>query len=111
MKKSLVNLNINISINNIDYNTNNNYNIIQVCNLNNINIPKFCYHEELSIAGNCRMCLVEVKGINKPIASCAIPISNNMVIYTNSKLVKKAREGILEFILINSTDSLASNST
>jgi NADH dehydrogenase/NADH:ubiquinone oxidoreductase subunit G len=80
---------------------NNNYNIIQICNENNINIPKFCYHQELSIAGNCRMCLVEVQGIQKPIASCAIPITNGMTIFTNSKLVKKAREGILEFILIN----------
>jgi NADH-quinone oxidoreductase chain G len=93
--------NIKITIDNKDLEVKNNYNIIQACNDNNINIPKFCYHQELSIAGNCRMCLVEVKGINKPIASCAIPVAPNMVVYTNSKLVKKAREGILEFILIN----------
>ena len=92
---------INISINNQNFILNKNYNIIQVCNLYNIDIPKFCYHEKLSIAGNCRMCLVEVSGILKPVASCALPISNNMKIFTNSKLVKKAREGILEFILIN----------
>ena len=92
----------NITINNkLINNIKNNYNIIQACNENGINIPKFCYHQELSIAGNCRMCLVEVKGLQKPIASCAIPINNNMIIFTNSKLVKKAREGILEFILIN----------
>ena len=92
---------IKITIDNKELEVKNNYNIIQACNKNNINIPKFCYHQELSIAGNCRMCLVEVKGVLKPVASCAIPVAPNMVVYTNSKLVKKAREGILEFILIN----------
>lgn len=79
----------------------NNINILQACSLYNIYIPRFCYHEKLSIAGNCRMCLVEVKGVLKPIASCAMPINKDMQIFTDSKLVKKAREGILEFILIN----------
>lgn len=78
-----------------------NINILQACALFNIYIPRFCYHEKLSIAGNCRMCLVEVKGVMKPVASCAMPINKDMQIYTDSKLVKKAREGILEFILIN----------
>lgn len=78
-----------------------NLNIIQACSLFDIYIPRFCYHEKLSIAGNCRMCLVEVKGVLKPVASCAMPINKDMQIYTDSKLVKKAREGILEFILLN----------
>lgn len=78
-----------------------NINILQACALYNIYIPRFCYHEKLSIAGNCRMCLVEVKGVLKPIASCAMPINKDMQIFTESKLVKKAREGILEFILLN----------
>jgi NADH-quinone oxidoreductase subunit G len=78
-----------------------NINILQACSMFNIYIPRFCYHEKLSIAGNCRMCLVEVKGVLKPIASCAMPISKDMQIFTDSKLVKKAREGILEFILLN----------
>jgi NADH dehydrogenase (ubiquinone) Fe-S protein 1 len=68
-----------------------------------IEIPRFCYHEKLSIAGNCRMCLVEVafpKSL-KPMASCALPIVNNMVVFTNTMLVKKAREGVLEFLLAN----------
>ena len=78
-----------------------NINILQACSLFNIYVPRFCYHEKLSIAGNCRMCLVEVKGVLKPIASCAMPISKDMQIFTYSKLVKKAREGILEFILLN----------
>ena len=78
-----------------------NINILQACALYNIYIPRFCYHDKLSIAGNCRMCLVEVKGVLKPIASCAMPINKDMQIFTDSKLVKKAREGILEFILLN----------
>jgi NADH-quinone oxidoreductase subunit G len=82
-------------------NVSENLNILQACALFNIYIPRFCYHEKLSIAGNCRMCLVEVKGVLKPIASCAMPISKDMQIFTDSKLVKKAREGILEFILLN----------
>lgn len=78
-----------------------NINILQACSLFNIYVPRFCYHDKLSIAGNCRMCLVEVKGVLKPVASCAMPISKDMQIFTESKLVKKAREGILEFILLN----------
>jgi len=92
---------MNIKINNKSFDVDYSFNILQVCNLYDIEIPKFCYHEKLSIAGNCRMCLVEVEGILKPVASCALPITNNMKIFTNSKLVKKAREGILEFILLN----------
>lgn len=92
---------LNIKLNDKKLEVNNNYNIIQICNENNIDIPKFCYCEKLSIAGNCRMCLVEVKGSIKPVASCSIPIANNMVIFTNTKMVKKAREGIIEFILLN----------
>lgn len=94
-------MNITFEINNKRFFIEKKYNILQVCEKFNIDIPKFCYHEKLSIAGNCRMCLVEVKGSLKPVASCALPISNNMVVFTNSKLVKKAREGILEFILLN----------
>jgi len=78
-----------------------NINILQACSLFNIYVPRFCYHDKLSIAGNCRMCLVEIKGVVKPVASCAMPISKDMQIFTESKLVKKAREGILEFILLN----------
>lgn len=91
----------NVIINNKLIEVNSNYNVLQVCNIMNIDIPKFCYHEKLSIAGNCRMCLVEVKGMAKPIASCSLPINHNMVIFTNTNIVKKAREGILEFLLLN----------
>ena len=75
--------------------------IIQACELLNIEIPRFCYHSRLKISGNCRMCLVEVEKIPKPVASCAYPASDNMVVHTNSPIVKHAREGVLEFLLIN----------
>ncbi len=77
--------------------------ILQACLLNGVEVPRFCYHDKLSIAGNCRMCLVEVsfpKTI-KPVASCAMPLFENMVVYTITALVKKAREGVLEFLLMN----------
>ncbi len=76
--------------------------VLQVAELAGEEIPRFCYHERLSIAGNCRMCLVEVKpGPPKPQASCALPAADNMEIFTNTPMVKKAREGVLEFLLIN----------
>ena len=76
--------------------------VLQVCELGGVEIPRFCYHERLSIAGNCRMCLVEIKqGPPKPTASCAMPASDGMVVFTDSPMVKKAREGVMEFLLIN----------
>jgi NADH-quinone oxidoreductase subunit G len=76
--------------------------VLQACELAGKEIPRFCYHERLSIAGNCRMCLVEVKpGPPKPQASCALPAADGQEISTMSPLVKKAREGVMEFLLIN----------
>jgi NADH-quinone oxidoreductase subunit G len=76
--------------------------VLQVAERAGEEIPRFCYHERLSIAGNCRMCLVEVKpGPPKPQASCALPAAENMEIFTDTPMVKKAREGVLEFLLIN----------
>src|SRR3954470_13764151 len=76
--------------------------VLQVAELAGKEIPRFCYHERLSIAGNCRMCLVEVKpGPPKPQASCALPAADNQEIRTDSAMVKKAREGVMEFLLIN----------
>jgi NADH-quinone oxidoreductase subunit G len=83
--------------------------LIQACDLAGIEIPRFCYHERLSIAGNCRMCLVEVAGMPKPVASCAMSVTDLLpsrdgtppTIITNSEKVRKAREGVLEFLLIN----------
>ena len=76
--------------------------VLQACELAGKEIPRFCYHERLSIAGNCRMCLVEVSpGPPKPQASCALPAAEGQIIRTNSPMVKKAREGVMEFLLIN----------
>ncbi len=76
--------------------------VLQACELAGKEIPRFCYHERLSIAGNCRMCLVEVApGPPKPQASCALPAADGQTIRTDSEMVKKAREGVMEFLLIN----------
>jgi NADH-quinone oxidoreductase subunit G len=75
--------------------------IIQAAEQLGIEIPRFCYHERLAIAGNCRMCLVEVEKMPKPVASCAMPINDGMVVKTNTPTVHKAREGVMEFLLIN----------
>jgi len=76
--------------------------VLQACELAGIEIPRFCYHERLSIAGNCRMCLVEVKpGPPKPQASCALPVADKQEIFTQTPTVQKARKGVMEFLLIN----------
>ncbi|NKB57073.1 MAG: NADH-quinone oxidoreductase subunit G [Alphaproteobacteria bacterium] len=76
--------------------------VLQACEQAGVEIPRFCYHERLSIAGNCRMCLVEVKpGPPKPQASCALPAGEGMEVITNSPMVQKARHGVMEFLLIN----------
>ena len=75
--------------------------VLQACEIAGKEIPRFCYHERLSIAGNCRMCLVEMERSPKPIASCAMPVGNGMIIRTNTELVRKARQGVMEFLLIN----------
>ena len=75
--------------------------VLQACEIAGKEIPRFCYHERLSIAGNCRMCLVEMERSPKPVASCAMPVAEGQVIFTNTEMVKKAREGVMEFLLIN----------
>ncbi|KIW13444.1 NADH-ubiquinone oxidoreductase 78 kDa subunit, mitochondrial [Exophiala spinifera] len=75
--------------------------LIQACEKAGVTIPRFCYHEKLLIAGNCRMCLVEVERVPKPVASCAWPVQPGMVVKTNSPMTHKAREGIMEFLLAN----------
>ena len=78
------------------------YTLLQACEAAGAEIPRFCYHERLSIAGNCRMCLVEVApGPPKPQASCALPAADGQTIRTDTPMVKKAREGVMEFLLIN----------
>lgn len=78
-----------------------NTSVLEACESIGVSIPRFCYHERLNVAGNCRMCLVEVEKAPKPIASCSFPVSPNMKIFTNTPLVKKARENVLEFLLMN----------
>ena len=75
--------------------------ILQACELAGIEVPHFCFHERLAIAGNCRMCLVEVERSPKPIASCAMPVGDGMVVHTKSAKASKARKGVMEFLLIN----------
>ncbi|CZT11881.1 NADH dehydrogenase (ubiquinone) 78K chain precursor [Rhynchosporium graminicola] len=75
--------------------------LIQACEKAGVTVPRYCYHEKLMIAGNCRMCLVEVERAPKPVASCAWPVQPGMVVKTNSPLAHKAREGVMEFLLAN----------
>jgi NADH-quinone oxidoreductase subunit G len=75
--------------------------LLQACEAAGVEIPRFCYHERLSIAGNCRMCLVEVEKSPKPVASCAMPAADGAIVRTTTEMVKRAREGVMEFLLIN----------
>ena len=75
--------------------------VLQACEAAGVEIPRFCYHERLSIAGNCRMCLVEMEKSPKPVASCAMPAADGQVVMTTTPKVRKAREGVMEFLLIN----------
>ena len=78
-----------------------NTSVLEACESVGIIIPRFCFHERLNVAGNCRMCLVEIEKSPKPIASCAFPVTQNMKIFTDSPLVHKARENVVEFLLLN----------
>src|ERR1700753_1204062 len=75
--------------------------ILQAAEQAGVEIPRFCYHDRLSIAGNCRMCLVDVEKSPKPVASCAMPVGEGMVVHTKSDRANKARGGVMEFLLIN----------
>jgi NADH-quinone oxidoreductase subunit G len=89
-------------VNGVEVEFENGMTVLQVAELAGEEIPRFCYHERLSIAGNCRMCLVEVKpGPPKPQASCALPAADGHEIFTDTPMVKKARQGVMEFLLIN----------
>ena len=93
--------NINITIDGIEISVPQGSTVLQACEAAGAEIPRFCYHEKLSVAGNCRMCLVEMERSPKPIASCAMPASDGMIIKTSSEMVEKARKGVMEFLLIN----------
>ncbi len=90
-----------VKVNDIEIEVEEGLTVLQACELAGVEIPRFCYHEKLSIAGNCRMCLVELEKSPKPIASCAMPATDGMNIKTNTDLVEKARKGVMEFLLAN----------
>ena len=90
-----------IKVNNSLYSVKEKVSILEACKFIGILIPRFCYHESLSIAGNCRMCLIEIDKIPKPIAACVTIVSENISIFLNTPIVKKARENIIEFLLLN----------
>eukprot|EP00164_Ancoracysta_twista_P003275 GFYU01004369.1.p1 GENE.GFYU01004369.1~~GFYU01004369.1.p1 ORF type:complete len:720 (+),score=211.90 GFYU01004369.1:62-2221(+) len=93
--------NVQVTINGAEYEVPAGITILQACERAGFDIPRFCYHERLSIAGNCRMCLVEVERSPKPVASCAMTVMPGMAIHTDSEISKKAREGVMELLLIN----------
>ena len=90
-----------LKVNNQDIEVEEGLTVLQACEKAGVEIPRFCYHEKLSIAGNCRMCLVEIEKSPKPVASCAMPAAEGMNIKTNTKFVEKARKGVMEFLLAN----------
>jgi len=90
-----------LKVNEIDIEVEEGLTVLQACEKAGVEIPRFCYHEKLSIAGNCRMCLVELEKSPKPVASCAMPASEGMNIKTNTEFVEKARKGVMEFLLAN----------
>lgn len=92
---------VKVSVNGVEVSVDSGATVLQACEKLNIDVPRFCFHERLSVAGNCRMCLVEIEKSIKPVASCAMPVMPGMNIFTDTPLVKKAREGVLEFLLLN----------
>ena len=90
-----------LKVNDIEIDIDEGLTVLQACEKAGVEIPRFCYHEKLSIAGNCRMCLVEMEKSPKPIASCAMPAAEGMNIKTNTPFVEKARKGVMEFLLAN----------
>ena len=91
-----------VTVDGIDVEVPNGSNVLQACEAAGVEIPRFCYHDRLSVAGNCRMCLVEIeKTPPKPFASCAYPVADGMVVHTDTPMVRAARRGVMEFLLIN----------
>ncbi len=90
-----------LKVNDIEVEVEEGLTVLQACEKAGAEIPRFCYHEKLSIAGNCRMCLVEMEKSPKPIASCAMPATDGMVIKTNTPKIEKSRKGVMEFLLAN----------
>ena len=90
-----------LKVNDIDVEVEEGLTVLQACEKDGVEIPRFCYHEKLSIAGNCRMCLVEIEKALKLVSSCTMPLMEGMSIITNSEKVTAGRKGVVEFLLIN----------
>ncbi|ODQ61401.1 hypothetical protein WICANDRAFT_78032 [Wickerhamomyces anomalus NRRL Y-366-8] len=100
-KSALRRAEVEVTVDNVKVKIENGSSIIQACDKAGVVVPRYCYHDKLAIAGNCRMCLVDVEKAPKLIASCAFPVREGMVVHTDSERVKNAREGITEFLLQN----------
>jgi len=92
---------INLTINDFEFSVKSKISILEACKYAGITIPRFCYHEILSVSGNCRMCLVEIDTIEKPVASCATEAKDGMAVFVDNAFVKKARENVVEALLLN----------
>lgn len=92
---------ISVNINDVEVITKPGVSVLEACKFAGLNLPRFCYHEILSVSGNCRMCLVEIEALEKPVASCVTEVSEGMVVYVDSPFVKKARENVVETLLLN----------
>ena len=90
---------MNLKVNNISVSVNEGITILEAAQRLNFNIPTLCYHSDLSIAGNCRVCVVEVKGAKQLVASCATPVAEGMEVFTNSEKVRTARKHVIELLL------------
>jgi NADH-quinone oxidoreductase subunit G len=90
-----------VTVDGIEVEVPNGASVLQACEAAGKEIPRFCYHERLSVAGNCRMCLVEVEKAPKPIASCSYPVADGMKVLTDTPMVRNGRRGVMEFLLIN----------
>jgi len=92
---------VSVNVNGIEILVKPGVSILEACKYAGLNLPRFCYHEILSVSGNCRMCLVEVEALEKPVASCVTEVTEGMVVYVDSPFVKKARENVVETLLLN----------
>lgn len=92
---------VSVNVNGIEILVKPGVSILEACKYAGLNLPRFCYHEILSVSGNCRMCLVEVEALEKPVASCVTEVTEGMIIYVDSPFVKKARENVVETLLLN----------
>jgi NADH-quinone oxidoreductase subunit G len=90
-----------LTVDGVEIDVPNGASVLQACEAAGVEVPRFCYHERLSVAGNCRMCLVEIEKAPKPVASCAFPVAEGMVVKTDTPMVRQARRGVMEFLLIN----------